>query len=242
MEKILLQQGVRSERGGKDTGVVNQALLLILEVTEGRIGYVSESVKPLFGYCKSRIINQCIGFIKPMIYPKDCARLKQIYTQLIIEDRASSFPLSWSQEFRVKHAQGHWLWVQGDFITGTRRGLKLEELYIHVSDVSARKNQETWLWHEVLGKNGSPQDDHNTSRIYRRLSSLCNGRTDLNISPRELEVLQLIGQGLSAKQIAAELYISVHTAVSHRKNLIEKFKVKNTAELVKEATKYMWLE
>ncbi|MGI9541997.1 MAG: LuxR C-terminal-related transcriptional regulator [Cyclobacteriaceae bacterium] len=241
MEKKLLQQDVRSARHGKDTGVVNRALLLMLEITEGRIGYVSESVQPLFGYCQSRIINQSIGFIKPLVYPRDCALLRQIYNRLIAEDQDSNLPLSWSQEFRVKHAQGHWLWVQGDFITGTRRGLTLEELYIHLRDVSQRKNQETWLSGEVLEKNSSPQDDHIT-HIYRRLSSFCHGRTDLNISPRESEVLQLIGQGLSTKQIAAELYISIHTAVSHRKNLIEKFKVKNTAELVKEATKYIWLE
>ncbi|RZV54531.1 MAG: LuxR family transcriptional regulator, partial [Flavobacteriaceae bacterium] len=45
----------------------------------------------------------------------------------------------------------------------------------------------------------------------------------------------------SSKQIADILYISNHTAISHRKNLIEKFQVKNTAHLVKRAFESMHL-
>jgi len=55
------------------------------------------------------------------------------------------------------------------------------------------------------------------------------------ISDRERQVLLLIADGFSSKEIADKLCISNHTAISHRKNLIEKFKVKNTAQLVKEA-------
>ncbi|WP_222852026.1 response regulator transcription factor [Cyclobacterium plantarum] len=60
---------------------------------------------------------------------------------------------------------------------------------------------------------------------------------NIEISNREREVLHLIGEGFSSKQIADKLYISIHTAISHRKHLIEKFAVKNTAQLIKEASK-----
>lgn len=55
------------------------------------------------------------------------------------------------------------------------------------------------------------------------------------ISAREKQVLQLIADGFSSKEIADKLFISNHTAISHRKNLIEKFRVKNTAHLIKKA-------
>lgn len=61
----------------------------------------------------------------------------------------------------------------------------------------------------------------------------------LKISKREKEVLGLIGNGYSSKQIAEKLFISNHTAISHRKNLIEKFHVKNTAHLIKKASGVM---
>lgn len=58
------------------------------------------------------------------------------------------------------------------------------------------------------------------------------------ISSREKEVLKLIADGLTNPQIADKLFISLHTAVSHRKNLLTKFEVNNTASLIKLATKH----
>lgn len=62
-----------------------------------------------------------------------------------------------------------------------------------------------------------------------------------SISPREEEVLKLVADGFSSKQIADKLFISNHTAISHRKNLIEKFKVKNTAQLIKRISRHLEL-
>ena len=64
---------------------------------------------------------------------------------------------------------------------------------------------------------------------------------ELSISAREKEVLLLIAEGYSSKEIADLLCISNHTAISHRKNLIEKFQVKNTAHLIKKASRFVCL-
>ena len=58
------------------------------------------------------------------------------------------------------------------------------------------------------------------------------------LSSREKEVLELIGDGLTNPQIAEKLFISLHTVDSHRKNLLTKFGVNNTAGLIKQAAKY----
>lgn len=58
---------------------------------------------------------------------------------------------------------------------------------------------------------------------------------NIHISTREREVLQLIAFEFTAKEIAHKLYISPHTVDSHRKNLLEKLKVKNTAGMVRVA-------
>lgn len=55
------------------------------------------------------------------------------------------------------------------------------------------------------------------------------------LTPREGEVLQLVSRGLRAKEIASRLYISESTVITHKKNLKEKFKAKNTAELISKA-------
>lgn len=57
------------------------------------------------------------------------------------------------------------------------------------------------------------------------------------LSSREKEVLQLIADGLTNPQIADKLFISLHTVDSHRKNLLTKFGVNNTASLIKLAAR-----
>ncbi len=55
------------------------------------------------------------------------------------------------------------------------------------------------------------------------------------ISNRETEVLVLIGEGKSSKEIAEILFISEHTVSNHRKNLVKKLEVKSTGEALKKA-------
>jgi DNA-binding NarL/FixJ family response regulator len=58
---------------------------------------------------------------------------------------------------------------------------------------------------------------------------------DIPLSARELEVLRLIAQENSNPEIAEKLFISIRTVDTHRRNLLEKLGVKNTAGLVKYA-------
>ncbi|TYP92154.1 two component transcriptional regulator, LuxR family [Fodinibius salinus] len=58
-----------------------------------------------------------------------------------------------------------------------------------------------------------------------------------NITDREREVLELIVDEHTNQQIAEELYISVRTVDSHRRNLLQKTGAKNTAGLVTYAIK-----
>jgi two-component system, NarL family, response regulator NreC len=54
---------------------------------------------------------------------------------------------------------------------------------------------------------------------------------------REREVLTLISEGKSRKEIAESLYISVHTVGHHRANILRKLNMKKTADLVKYAVR-----
>ncbi|MGH2643915.1 MAG: response regulator [Chitinophagaceae bacterium] len=58
------------------------------------------------------------------------------------------------------------------------------------------------------------------------------------LTKREKEVLQLIGEGLTNNQIAEKLFISPLTVDSHRKNLLTKLSVNNTAALIKTAIQH----
>ena len=62
----------------------------------------------------------------------------------------------------------------------------------------------------------------------------CEG---IRISPREVEIIRLVAEGLSNKEIAEKLILSVHTITTHRKNIMSKLGVNNTAGLVMFAIK-----
>jgi DNA-binding CsgD family transcriptional regulator len=55
------------------------------------------------------------------------------------------------------------------------------------------------------------------------------------LSGRERQVLQLVGEGRSTKDIALQLGISVKTAESHRARLMKKLDIHETASLVRYA-------
>jgi DNA-binding NarL/FixJ family response regulator len=58
-----------------------------------------------------------------------------------------------------------------------------------------------------------------------------------DLTDRELEVLTLIGRGQTAREIAQKLFLSVKTVEAHRERIKDKLKLKNSAELLRYATR-----
>ncbi|MCX7878176.1 MAG: response regulator transcription factor [Ignavibacteria bacterium] len=62
-----------------------------------------------------------------------------------------------------------------------------------------------------------------------------DGYKEVPLTKREIEVLKLIASGYSNQEIANILYISYNTVDTHRKNIMHKLSIKNTAGLVRYA-------
>ncbi|MRX68677.1 response regulator [Flavobacterium resistens] len=58
------------------------------------------------------------------------------------------------------------------------------------------------------------------------------------LSPREIEIVTLISLEYSGKEISEQLFISLNTVETHRKNIMKKLQTKNTIGLVKYALKH----
>jgi DNA-binding NarL/FixJ family response regulator len=75
-------------------------------------------------------------------------------------------------------------------------------------------------------------------RLRRRKELDRNGQLKaggIHLTPREMEVLQLIAEGLANKQIAGELEISIKTVEKHRSHLTQKLDIHDTAGLTRYA-------
>lgn len=54
----------------------------------------------------------------------------------------------------------------------------------------------------------------------------------IRITNKEIEIIKLLAQGMTTKDIAKKIFISHHTVNTHRKNIISKLRLKNTSDLV----------
>lgn len=90
--------------------------------------------------------------------------------------------------------------------------------------------------------NGENYFSKEISDIYNESINKGNNALIPELSKREREVLKLIGDEYTTKEIADLLFISQNTVESHRKNMFSKLNVKNVAGLIKMAIKNNLLE
>jgi len=82
--------------------------------------------------------------------------------------------------------------------------------------------------------------------LMRSILSRFANRPETPLSPiekltdREMEVLEAIGQGLTTKQIAGKLHLSIKTIGTYRERIKEKLGLQNAFELVHQAVR--WIE
>jgi DNA-binding NarL/FixJ family response regulator len=57
----------------------------------------------------------------------------------------------------------------------------------------------------------------------------------------EMEIVRLISEGLTTKEIASRKYISFHTVITHRKNIFRKLGVSSVSELIMYALRTGWI-
>lgn len=75
----------------------------------------------------------------------------------------------------------------------------------------------------VSGKNASKPPEADTPQSTSELATL---------TPREYEILSLLAQGFSDKELAEKLFLSVHTVRTHNSNIYEKLQVRTRSEAV----------
>ena len=68
-----------------------------------------------------------------------------------------------------------------------------------------------------------------------KLSSPVKSISTHALTPRQREILRLVAQGLTNREIATHLDISVRTVEVHRFNLMRRLRVKNVAQLLRQA-------
>lgn len=106
-----------------------------------------------------------------------------------------------------------------------------------IEAIVATLNNERFLCGKVSSVLTSAAEITDSKAMIRTYS--CEG---FNVTEREVEIIKYIAEGLSNKQIADKLNLSTHTVNTHRKNIMNKLDVNNTAGIVMFAVKNQLLE
>lgn len=69
--------------------------------------------------------------------------------------------------------------------------------------------------------------------LHQNFGKKNTGDKQEHLTPRELEIIKYIGEGMTNSEIAAKLFLSPATVDTHRKNVLAKLELKNTAALIK---------
>ena len=116
-----------------------------------------------------------------------------------------------------------------DGLTNNQLTATLYDMYNNEEWLSNHSNVEELLFVPAIRSMEQNMHDDNVSA---RISSLIR-RAENNepISEREKEIIVCLVQGLSNKEIANRLYISVNTVTTHRRNIIRKLQIHSLAGL-----------
>jgi DNA-binding NarL/FixJ family response regulator len=80
----------------------------------------------------------------------------------------------------------------------------------------------------------------NTVFMWDEEPTISKQPAETNISKREIEIVGLVTKGLTSQEIADKLHLSTYTVNTHRRNILRKLELKNTAMLVQYARSMNW--
>ena len=136
--------------------------------------------------------------------------------------------------------------------TGIDLCREVKKKYPGIAIVALSINNQPGIIRKMLdnGATGYVLKDADRHEIVKAIRMTAGGKEFLSISAatamrkpqgngvppltrREKEILEWISNGYTSQEIANELLVDVTTIISHKKNMLAKYDVKNTAELVK---------
>lgn len=191
--------------------------------------FASYNFPELFHYDLEGIASEDSDYFMRRIHPDDWRELHRngiACLRFLLENPALAPDVKLVNGYRV-NIDGRWTAV-------------IEQFQILEFD----PNGNIWLSLSMLDI--APEQDAPSgirSRLfnYRTGESLdfpCADPAAVVLSEREREILGMIGQGMLSKEIAGELFISVHTVNTHRQRILEKLHAGNSLEAVRYARMY----
>ena len=201
----------------------------MLNFTTMQYAYVSKSVRNVIGYSPQDFLDGGMDFAFNVVHPADKPVLRQLHARIFqyfysyAEDERKQ--LKFTFDLRVRKPQGIYVRIlqQSVFLELTHTGAPLLD-FSTVTDITPfKKDNRLTLAIYKLSADYQHQLLHQEDFFH----------SNLLFTQRQLQILELVSKGLTSKEIAEALYLSIDTVKNHRKKILEVSGAKNIAEAVK---------
>ncbi|MGK7391050.1 MAG: LuxR C-terminal-related transcriptional regulator [Candidatus Cyclobacteriaceae bacterium M2_1C_046] len=197
--------------------------------------YISPNVEQMLGI-PAEIITAIDyqEFVKRYIHPEDLQifslklfpEVVKFIKEIVPEDATR---VSIHYNYRMKTIEDDWIRIEqqtSPIKTDEKGNILLEQsFYTQLGKADFMELQPIKLSIFLQDSNGCYNLQY--SKIYYR----GKGR-EYNVTHRELEILKMLAKGKTSSQIGKALNISENTVITHKKNMLNKFNLKNANELI----------
>ncbi len=199
----------------------------IIDFFDMTLSNASPAISEIHGFNTETVsFNDILGAIHPddiEFVAKAEAAATDFFYKKVGYEKMLSYKTSYSFRFRLKNGEyalfNHQsLMLSLDDDGGLGKSLNIHTRIDHLSNMNTHKVS-------FIGLNGEPS--------FMNLDLDEKNQELKEFSKREIDIIKLIGNGLSNAEIAEKLFISSLTVKKHRNNILAKSDSKNTAQLIK---------
>ena len=199
----------------------------IYDCIEPKIITCSNEVSNVLGY---KAEDFSLEHLFDIIHPQD----KEIFMkhEHLALDFCLSLPIEQQKhykiihDYRLRHANSEYIRIMQQTAAYEVSDKAVLKTIVQHMDVSNIKTSDIPELH-FIGANGFPS--------YYNIQSKAdiNIQSSLKFTKREIQIIKLLDEAKTSEEIANELFISIHTVRTHRKNILQKTGCENTIDLLK---------
>jgi len=202
--------------------------------------FLSHNFTRIFGYPRNLFIEGDLQFLLKHMHPDDLPA----FVHFAETSTLNASPWKEAKEkavhefcSRIRHRNGKWIWIkQRVIVLSVTPDRHIDAALLLFDDCTDVKQAEHNQYISLVEKS------RKNSKLLQLLAPVSSTQTKekqmaplqeyASLTRREKEIMQLVSQGFSSKEIAAKLFISKHTVESHRKHILHKLSVKNAPQMV----------
>lgn len=214
---------------------IGQYYYYVFNINKVKFEFMSPLIKDVLGY---KTEEMDVPFLINKIHPEDQPyflnfenKVCEFFKDLTLE-QIPNYKVSY--DYRIRKSNGEYIRVlqQVLSIESDANGKLVRTLGIHtdISHIKSPDNKSVKPTLSFIGLEGEPSFyDVQVTEHFKT--------SEIAITKREREILCCLLNGYSSAEIAIQLFISKLTVDTHRKNLLFKLEVNNTAELISKSIK-----